>query len=342
MRLRTFTATDMPTAMKMVREALGDGAIILASTSRGKNGVSVTAAVEGKTEEDTPIRSSTTSKTTPPRNTPEIDSLRFEIQNILRFHNVPDLFSAKIMQRATTETLHSILALHQVSAHRNDKQLYKTALEKLLENYFMFEPVGFKANGRTMLVGPPGVGKTLTIARIAAQFSMEKRPLAVITTDNKRAGGVEQLQAFTTILNAPLQVADTPSELWKQLQAVPAGTHVLIDTSGCNAYDKEELHELKSYIAADGIEPILVLPAGGDSLEAIDLAESFVSALPIRRLLVTRSDTARRFGGILAAGAACGLAFCDTTGSSSIINTLQPVDAASLAHLLLRYQLQTH
>ncbi len=61
---------------------------------------------------------------------------------------------------------------------------------------------------RIMLVGPPGVGKTLTIARLAAQIAIQKHKLAVITTDNKRAGGVRQLQAFTDILELELSSAD--------------------------------------------------------------------------------------------------------------------------------------
>ena len=107
---------------------------------------------------------------------------------------------------------------------------------------------------------------------------MEKHPgLAVITTDSKRAGGIEQLQAFTNILDLPLKVATSRKELARITSKRCRNMRVLIDTAGCNPYDKAEMKELKDY-AIDGIEPVLVLPAGGDSLEAIDIAEAFMRA----------------------------------------------------------------
>lgn len=336
MRLRTFNAPDMPTAMRMVRETLGDSAIILASNSQSK-GVTVTAAIDGLRDE-TPPPPKPAAKPVAKAPHPETDKLRFEIQSILRFHNLPDLFMAKLMQHASDDALSAILALHQVSAHRETRPLVKTALEKLLGAYFMFEPLSWETHNRLMLVGPPGVGKTLTIARIATQLAMDKQPLAVITTDTKRAGGVEQLQAFTRILDIDLQVAGSRAELWKKLQSLPARSRVLVDTAGCNAYEKDELQDLKNATPPEGIEPILVLPAGGDSMEAIDITEAFVGALPIRRLLVTRADTARRMGSVMAAAAACGLAFCNTTLSASIVDALQPLDARTLAQMLLRYK----
>ncbi len=83
-----------------------------------------------------------------------------------------------------------------------------------------------------MLIGPPGIGKTLTIARIAAKLTMDKQSLLVITTDNKRAGGIEQLQAFTNILGHPLKVAPSRAALAQYLKSAKKQTHVLIDTAG--------------------------------------------------------------------------------------------------------------
>ena len=112
---------------------------------------------------------------------------------------------------------------------------------------------------------------------------------------------------------------------------------VLIDTAGCTPYDPKEFNELKSIATLEKIEPLLVMPAGGDSLEAIDMLEIF-STLPIRRLLITRTDAARRFGGILAAAAAHGLSLCNISRSASIMDSVQPLEPAILAEMLLRYK----
>jgi flagellar biosynthesis protein FlhF len=167
---------------------------------------------------------------------------------------------------------------------------------------------------------------------------MQKEQVLVITTDNKRAGGVEQLQAFINILDQPLKVAASPHALAQYLKSAEKYEYVLIDTAGCNPYDKQEINELAEFSEqGKNIEPVLALPAGGDSLEAIDTVEAFM-ALPVRRLLVTRADTARRFGGVLAAAAAHGLAFCNASSSSSVTDPLLPLDEVLLAQLLLKYR----
>lgn len=339
MRLRTFTASDMPSAMKLVRDALGDDAIILASeTSANKKQVTVTAAVE---EDDEPefvraaIPKPAVSAPARPSKAASAagDDIRFELQNILRFHNLPELFVSKIMQKATDGDLAQMLA-----SKRSGEELHVAALEKLLARFFVFEPLRFSGhNLRLMLIGTPGIGKTLTIAKLAAKFALEKQPFSVITTDNSRAGGIEQLSAFTSILGVELHVAANRSELAAILKSLPQRQRVLIDTAGCTPYNNKEFQALEQLATIENIEPVLVLPAGGDSLEAIDMVEIF-SQLPIRRLLVTRTDTARRFGGILSAAAAHGLAFCNASSAASMNDTLNPLEPALLAQLLMQYK----
>jgi flagellar biosynthesis protein FlhF len=334
MRLRTFTAPTIPAAMEMVRETLGDNAIILSSGKHNGHTVSVTAAVNKESDQWPVISDQKNISPTTDHRSLSTD-LRFEMQNVLRFHNLPEMFISRLMQKADEGDFTAAVALHKISGGRNARHLNRLAVEKLMAACFDFEPLAFDAPDTCiMLVGPPGAGKTLTIAKFAARMAMDKQALTVITTDNKRAGGIEQLKAFTDILHLELRVAASREELAAALNS--AAPRILIDTAGCNPYEEEECKELTSYTTIGGIEPILVMPAGGDSLEAIDMVETF-SAMPIRRILVTRADTARRFGSILAAGA-CGLAFSNASHSASIIDPLHPTDPTLLAELLLKYQ----
>lgn len=339
MRLRTFTAPDMPTAMKMVREAMGDHAIILSSTpDKAKKTITVTAAHDTTDEAALAPKPSAPIK---PISSSSAETIRAELQQVLRFHNVPEMLISKIFNRADPRELASIEALHQLGSKRDHQPFIRLALEKTLSHYFTFQPLDFtRAPQRLMLVGTPGIGKTLTIAKLSAHLTMNKQPVSVFTTDTKRAGGVEQLQAFTTILNTDLQVTPTAEALSRALIQVPRENHVLVDTAGANPFDRDEMKEITHISALSAIEPILVLPAGGDSLEAMDIAQAFMT-MPIKRLLVTRADTARRFGGIVAAAAAHKLAFSHLSNSSSIIDSIQPLDGATLTQLLLRYQLQS-
>jgi flagellar biosynthesis protein FlhF len=342
MRLRTFTAHDMPAAMTMVREALGDAAIILKTSNKGKGNVTITAAVDDR-DDDAPVKPSAATPSAPKairHNNEQSDQLRFDMQEVLRFHNVPEHFISKIMQQATDKELAAFQALKDISASRDSSFLLRRGMEKLMAGFFHYDPLDFTAPGtRLMLVGPPGIGKTLTIAKIAARLVMEDEPraLSIITTDNKRAGGFEQLQSLTNIMGVQLQAADNADELATLLKACKPRMRVLIDTAGCNPYDREEMQELKHYASLAHIEPVMVLPAGGDSLEAIDIVEAFMD-MPIERLLITRTDTAKRFGGIIAAAASHKLAFCHSSSSSSIVDSLHSVDASDLAGLLLNYK----
>ena len=131
--------------------------------------------------------------------------------------------------------------------------------------------------------------------------------------------------------------AASRSELWRHVHQAEAHARILIDTAGCNPYDQSELAELTAYASLEDIEPVLVMQAGGDSMEALDMVEAF-AAMPLKRLLLTRTDTARRFGSILAVAAAGRLSFCNASNSSSVVEPLQPIDSAWLAKLLIGYQ----
>jgi len=327
----------MPTAMKLVREAMGEDAIILSSQQVGQKSVSVTAAID--VDDDAPSQKPferLSSRDSVP------DNLRFAIQEILRFHNLPEFFIAKMLQKASEGAFAAANALFKQSGKQQDHQLHRLALEQLCASYFHFSPlVESKLAGKTiMLIGTPGIGKTLTAAKLATRLSLAKHPTAVITTDTKRAGGVEQLQAFTDILGIGLMVAGSRTELWKQLKGISPQKAVIIDSAGCNPYNDQEWQELQALASIENIEPVLVMPAGGDSAEAVDSTEIFMS-LPVTRMILTRTDTTRRFGAALAAAAAHDLALAQFSTSSNLSDSLFAADEKHLAQLMLRYQTPT-
>lgn len=353
MRLRTFTAPNMPAAIELVRNALGENAIIIASEPLNNSKmVRVTAAIDPQDETSIPPAAIAREPHSYPT-TPTIDHLHFELQNIFRFHNLPELFIAKLLQKITNHELASILAVHRIAGKHDQHMLRQMTMETLLHSYFNFEPLLFctpdgntpihskRTKGhRIMLIGLPGVGKTLAIAKLATQLVMDKKPVSIISMDTKRAGGIEQLQAFTSILDLELTVASSRTELFRRLKSLPTEQHALIDTAGCNAYDTAQLQELKSYASIEGVEPVLTMAAGGDSLEMVDIGEMFMT-LPIRRLLITHTDNARRFGGVLSIAAAHELALSMIGYFSSVTEALVPANHKLLAKLLLQYQLKS-
>jgi len=160
-----------------------------------------------------------------------------------------------------------------------------------------------------LLAGPPGGGKTLSVARLATRLVLGGTTPMVITTDAVRAGATEQLAAFTRLLGVALVVADTPTLLRRALARRPAGAAVLIDTAGMDPFAADARDQLQDLASASTATLAAVLPAGMDGAETGETAEIY-AALGAQALIATRLDLARRRGSILWAAEA-GLALAE-------------------------------
>ncbi len=322
MRLRTFNALDMGHAMQLIRDSMGVDAIIIASNRTPDGRIVVTAA----SEQDAPATAAQEDSAQAGMSvTPEPTLAALEA--ILRFHSASDETANKLLETARFLSLQG-------------KDI-RTDITRLMAACFQYSPLPLDQDNYTiMLVGSPGTGKTMTVAKMASQAVMDKKKPVVITTDNKRAGGVEQLSAFTTILGIPLHVADNRGELWRLLKEFAPHNRILIDTGGVNPFQTQEVRELAEYIKLDrSIEPVLVAAAGTDSGEADDMARTF-APLGVRRLLVTRIDAARRYGSVITAAFSGKFAFTHASNSSRVVGEFTTIDPAILTELLLRYQTQ--
>jgi len=203
-----------------------------------------------------------------------------------------------------------------------------------LDTLYNFTPLPLSAYSKAMMfVGAPGSGKTLTVAKLAARGVMNGLKIAVITTDTVRAGGVEQLAAFTKLLKIELKTAKTPAELSGILSDLAAAgdiDQILIDTQGLNPFKTEDMRLMARLAASGNIEPILTLAAAGDADETGEMARIF-SALGARRFVATRLDIARRLGGLLSAAQHGGLSFSDASATAGVADGLDPLSPRRLA-----------
>ena len=186
-----------------------------------------------------------------------------------------------------------------------------------------------------LLAGPPGAGKTLSVARLASRLVMRGTAPLVITADGQRAGATEQLAAFTRLLGIDLIVACTPAMISRALTRRVAGAPVLIDAPGTDAFDAGQQSNLAEVAAAAGATIALVLPAGLDPVEASDIAASHCQNAATL-LIANRLDGARRLGGILAAAAA-GLAMIEAGIGPGAADGLVPLTPELLAGRLMQF-----
>ena len=164
---------------------------------------------------------------------------------------------------------------------------------------------------------------------------MSGRRVGLISADTVRAGAAEQLVAFTNILDITLLKARSPENLQSHIMALRKTCDLIfIDMPAFNPFQPSDMEDLAVYIETADALPVMVMPAGIDPLESMETAEAFADAGAVY-LLATRLDAARRFGGVLAAADAGRLTMCEASMSQNITRGLSPINAVSLARLLL-------
>ncbi len=157
-----------------------------------------------------------------------------------------------------------------------------------------------KAQRRIALVGPTGVGKTTTLAKIAAHYlSNFSSSIALITIDTYRIAAVEQLKVYGAIMNLPVEVVISPEQLEQALSRHCDKELVLIDTAGRSPKDSLCIKELATFLRADlAIDKHLVLSATTRESELFETIKRF-SILGINNTIVTKTDECATLGVML-------------------------------------------
>jgi flagellar biosynthesis protein FlhF len=150
---------------------------------------------------------------------------------------------------------------------------------------------------KLMLVGPTGVGKTTTLAKLASDLVMKRsRRVALITIDTYRVGAQDQLKAYADLLDVPLEVASTPAQFGALVRRYDSYDNVLIDTAGRSPTDATRIHELKGFCrAVPGLAVMLAVAATSGRAEFAAVVERF-SILPVAHAVVTKLDECAAMG----------------------------------------------
>ena len=186
------------------------------------------------------------------------------------------------------------------------------------------------------LVGPTGVGKTTTIAKLAANFRLrEKRKVGLITVDTYRIAAVEQLRTYADIIDLPMEVVSTPKEMRAAVTRLSEMDLILMDTAGRSPRDDIRIQELKTMLSEAAADEVhLVLSSVGSASSLAKTAECFAE-VGTTALLLTKLDEAAGLGNLLPVLRASHLPLSYLTNGQNVPDDIQPADQRRLARLVL-------
>lgn len=153
-----------------------------------------------------------------------------------------------------------------------------------------------------LFCGPTGVGKTTSIAKLAASLKIKNKDLkiGVVSLDNYKVGAFKQLEAYADVLDLKLEVIEEPNQLIKAFHNLKEMDYIFIDTPGSSQYDLERIRNLESFISYHSrlnIEKTLVIPANLKFEDAKDIFVGF-NMIGIDSITVTKLDETTNYGDI--------------------------------------------
>jgi len=378
MKIKRFVAPDMRQALRMVRETLGEDAVILSNKSI-EEGVELTAAIDlvaDDLEEAVPkqradasmVRKQKHAAAAPQRSrqkaaaTPKVESIAGQDQGVSaqdltamreEMHNLRRWLQGELSsmswydlgQRApqAQELFQHLMKLglsadiaekliQRVGEEGDLHQAWRKALFFLAGEVDVFEQDPLEQGGVMALVGPTGVGKTTTIAKIAARFALRHghRNIGLISTDNFRIGARDQLHTYGRILNVPVRTADDPDVMRDAIASLSDRRLILIDTAGMGT-DTERFHTQVETLRAAGpnLTTLLALSATTEGT-ALEKAIDLFSVTQPNACLLTKLDEAASLGGAISAVIHSGLPLAYLADGQRVPEDLAPARAHPL------------
>ncbi len=194
-----------------------------------------------------------------------------------------------------------VIELLSIEKQQNES-IVRSALYDILDKYIKDpEPFIPSKNKKVILfIGPTGVGKTTTLAKLAANMVInEKRKVGLITSDTYRIAAVEQLKTYSEIIGVPLSIIYSPAEITNTISGYKDKDLVLVDTAGRSHKDQYQLMELKSLLkySIDN-EVYLLISATTKFSDCLEIIKSY-SFLDNYKLIFTKLDETSTLGLLL-------------------------------------------
>ncbi len=364
MRIKRFLAASLQEAKDQILRELGEDAVILSSRQVRRPGiwgwlgfsqVEVTAAA------DTPVAADLTPA--PPSPESSTTSLPWQSlqQDLAETKRMLEVVAKRLQnsqgQTSYPEALSTYYSHLQASGLAEDlliglceDLLGRLSTEELREEHVVAK-VGSQllssriarytepsaAKPRVIcLVGPTGVGKTTTIAKLAANAVLRhKQRAALVTFDTYRIAAVDQLRTYGEILGAPVEVVLTPADMRQKIESLQAFDVIFVDSVGRSQQNMMQLSEVKAFLDAVKADEVFLTISSTTQYEVMqEIVESYQAAKPTA-LVFTKLDEARRLGPVMNLLLTTGLPVAYMTNGQDVPDDLMQLGPEQLVPLLL-------
>lgn len=188
-------------------------------------------------------------------------------------------------------------------------------------------------------VGPTGVGKTTTIAKIASKFCVEdKKKIALLTADTYRIAAAEQLRTYANILEVPFRIIYSPDEVVQSIEEFKEYDYILVDTAGHSHQNQEQKDAIKAFIDVAGekteAEVFLVLSATTKYRDLIKIADAYKN-ISDYKLIFTKLDETSALGNLYNLRLYTGAPLSYITCGQNVPNDISPFNPQSTVKQIL-------
>lgn len=245
-------------------------------------------------------------------------------------HDLADEIVARVQRELTTQQL-------------GDETAVRNAVIRYIASMIPSDVDALKSvrpsDGRPLtlaLIGPTGVGKTTTVAKLAATYKLRQgKRVGLITSDTYRIAAVDQLRTYAEIIGLPLKVAMSPADMASCCESLSDCDIILIDTAGRSPKDTGRLDELKKFIAAaQPHQTHLVLSSVASESVMLEAAKRFLPANP-DRLIFTKLDEAVGLGVLITVARRVALRLSYVTTGQEVPDHIEAGKSERLARMLL-------
>lgn len=334
MVIKKYIAKNMNEALTRIRYELGKDAIIISQRKIKKPGIKgffqekqieVTAAIENSRKPKDEAKNDNFKESIQDIQRIMAKSLTNNKEEVIKESNSNDIVSNNKLQQevnAIKELLNEVMQKNNGTAEEK-KDLVEEILEKIDIDEEFFDNIkkcvdgedtienikevikneiaisDEEMKGNVVLVGPTGVGKTTTIAKLAGRLSlMENKKVGLITVDTYRIGAVEQLKTYAEIMNIPFKVVITIKEMEAAVESMKDCDVILIDTTGRSSKNSMQISELRAFVQKSNPSSVnLVISATTKNKDIQTIIDGY-KQLNYKNVIITKLDETSTYGAL--------------------------------------------